>query len=156
MKHPIVTTRNGIPVYIDLVRSQAAGQIARQPRLLTLAKEALQGATVSGSEPNIEQDMGRVIGHSFVVETTEKDTVIYAQCLNDKTFSRFVKHGRPSPTNYLTILLKQDGDSYELHDTWIGRLRPPDQAATMKPLKAGNIGLNTPLSWTASPYNYVL
>jgi hypothetical protein len=126
MKHSIGQTRNGVRVYVDLIKSQAAKQIAGQPQLLTLAKEMLGEISVSGTKLSIERDMGRQIGYSFIVPTTEKDTVIYARLLRDDLYTRFVKKGNPPSTNYLTMTLLQDGDNgYELSDVWIGRLNPP-------------------------------
>lgn len=133
MKHTVALTRNGIPVYVDLVRSQAAIHIARQPRLLGLVKEALEKISARTREISIEQDMGRTIGYNFVVETTDKDTVLYAQCVRDTTYTRFVKNGKPKLTRFLTIVLRHDEDgNYELHDTWIGRLSPPRPGSTQE------------------------
>jgi len=126
MKHPITRTRNGNAVYVDLVQSQAATHIAQQPRLFGLVREALQEITAEGPEMRIEKDMGRSIGYNFVVETTEKDTVMYAQFVRDNIYTRFVKNGKPLTTQYLTMILhRDDEDNYELHDTWVGRLSPP-------------------------------
>jgi hypothetical protein len=127
MKHPIAHTKNGIPVYVDLIHSQAASHIAQQPRLLELVKEALKKASARGAEVSIEQDMGRAIGYNFVVETTDKDTVVYAQLMRETIYTRFVKNGKPAPTNYLTLVLRYNDDEggYELHDTWIGHISPP-------------------------------
>jgi hypothetical protein len=131
MKHPIARTSNGVPVYVDLVRSQAAAHIAHQPHLLELVKELLQRTTVDGSDLRLDEDMGRNIGYSFVVETTEKDTILYAQPIRDDTYARFVKNGIPKTTQHLTVILKKDeDDKYELLDTWIGRLAPPRPGST--------------------------
>ena len=126
MKHPITSTRNGTPVYVDLVKSQAAVHIARQPYLLGLVKELVGKVTATGQEMRIERDMGRAVGYSYVVETTEKDTIVYAQRLHDDSYTRFVKNGTPLSTNYLSIILRRDADGgYELEDAWVGRLNPP-------------------------------
>jgi hypothetical protein len=126
MKHPIAITQNGIAVYVDLVKSQAAAHIAQQPHLLALVKEVVEQTTTNASEIHLEQNMGRTIGYSIVVETTEKDTVLYARLLRDELYTRFVKNGKPITTQYLSIILRRDSDdSYELYDTWIGRLTPP-------------------------------
>src|SRR5688572_12334778 len=126
MKHPIGHTRNGVPVYVDLIGSQAAKRIAQQPQLLALAKEMLEKTTVQGKETSIERDMGRLIGYSFVVATTEKDTILYGRLLRDDLYTRFVKNGKPLSTHYLSVTLRKGGNNhYELCDIWIGRLNPP-------------------------------
>lgn len=139
MKHPIGQTSNGIAVHVDLIRSQAAKHIAQQPHLLNLIAEALEQITLSGTDAKIEHDMGRVIGYNFVVKTTESDGVFYAQLLRDDTYTRFVKNGKPLPTQYLSMVLCRDEDGvYELNDAWIGRMSPPrpgtvDETAESKP-----------------------
>jgi hypothetical protein len=126
MKHIIAQTRNDVTVYVDLISSQASAQIARQPYVLNLLKELVQRTTITGPELRFDQDMGRSIGNESVVETTEADTIVYAQKLKDPTYTRFVKNAKPEPTQYMTIVLRRDDEnSYELMDTWIGRLSPP-------------------------------
>lgn len=126
MKHPVGRTRNGVPVYIDLIRSQAAGYVAQQPRLLELIRGVLRQTTAQDPVIEIEQDMERAIGYNFVVSTTDRDTVFYARLIRDPLYTRFVKNGKPLATKHLTIILKRDEDGeYGLYDTWVGRLRPP-------------------------------
>jgi hypothetical protein len=126
MKHPIAQTRNGVAVYVDLVKSQAARAIAQQPYLLGHDKEALQNTTAKGPQLHVEQNMGRPIGYSFVVETKSSDTILYAQLVHDTVFTRFVKNGKPLASQHLTMILSRDDDgTYELHDTWIGHINPP-------------------------------
>lgn len=126
MKHPIGITRNGISVYVDLIQSKAAKQIAQQPYLVGLVNEALLQLALSGPEVGIERDMGRNVGYSFIVDTTDADTVFYAQLLRDDVYTRFVKNGKPLPTQYLTMILRRDDNGdYGLCDAWVGRLAPP-------------------------------
>lgn len=126
MKHLIGTTRNDIPVHVDLIRSQAAAHIARQPYLLGLVREALGKVTAHGATANLEHDMGRAIGYDFVVQTTDADSIYYAQLVRDTLYTRFTKNGKPAPTQYLTMVLRRAKDNtYDLYDTWIGRISPP-------------------------------
>jgi hypothetical protein len=139
MKHVITDTSNGIPVYVDLIHSQAAEHISSQPNLLGLVKEVLQQTTAKGDHVDIETDMGRGIGYSYVVTTSEKDSIVYAQLMRDDTYTRFVKNGTPLTTQFLSIQLRRAEDgSYELHDTWVGPLTPPhpgssDETSESKP-----------------------
>ncbi|HTE22834.1 MAG TPA: hypothetical protein VK674_07420 [Candidatus Limnocylindria bacterium] len=131
MKHLVGHSRNGAAVYVDLIHSEAAKHIAHQPHVLGLVGEVLKQTTLKGPEVTIEHDMGRTIGYSFVVKTTDKDTIFYAQLLRDSLYTRFVKNGKPLSTQYLTLILyRQDDKAYELHDTWIGRIRPPRPGST--------------------------
>ncbi len=130
MKHHVGQTRNGIPVYVDLITSYAAKRIALQPSLLILAKEALRKKSPRGPSITVEYDMGRPIGYSSIVDTGEKDAVFYAQLLQDDVYTRFVKSGKPTATQYLTLRLTNDGEAYHLHDIWIGKVAPPRPGAS--------------------------
>lgn len=131
MKHLVGYTKDETPVYVDLIRSKAADHIAQSPYLLGLVRETLRQATIRGSKLSLEQDMGRDIGYSFVVETTETDVVFYAQLVHDDTYTRFVKNGKPLSTQHITLNLQRNTDkSYELHDAWIGHTVPPRPGST--------------------------
>lgn len=127
MKHLVGYAQNNVDVYVDLVESKAAKQIARAPRLLSLAAEALQRIPLKKSSISLECNMGRIVGYDFVVETTAADNIFYVQLLRDDTYTRFTKNGKPTPTQHLSIMLRQNptGSSYDLHDIWVGRLAPP-------------------------------
>ncbi|HUS26350.1 MAG TPA: hypothetical protein VMY99_03315 [Nevskiaceae bacterium] len=131
MRHDIAQTSNGATVYVNLLQSHAGTQISQQPYLLGLVKELAQRLAPQTAEVRLDHDMGRDIGYTYVVETTEKDTILYAQRTRDDIFTRFVKNGKPLSTRYLTVILRRDADgAYELHDTWIGRLTPPRPGST--------------------------
>jgi hypothetical protein len=127
MTHLVGYTKNNMPVYVDLIESRAARHIGPKPYLLTLAADALQQITAKDRVVTLEYDMGRPIGYDFVVETSESDITFYVQLIRDNTYTRFTKTGKPSPTNYLSIVLHQnDNDSsYSLYDIWVGQQTPP-------------------------------
>lgn len=127
VKHHIGTSKNGIPVYADLIQSQTAKQVSRQPHLLTLVEEALRNMTLKGADIIVDHDMKRPVGYSFVVPTTDADKVFYAKLLRDPVYTRFVKDGKPLTTTYLTLTLLHhpNDNAYELLSVEIGRARPP-------------------------------
>lgn len=125
--HLVGRTKNNHPVYVDLLKSEAAKHIAHHPYLLTVVAEALKH--ISPNEPvvSLEYDMGRTIGRDFVVETSDSDNIFYVQMVHDSLYTRFIKNGEPLPTQYVSMILQRDQKSgpYRLQDTWIGRLTPP-------------------------------
>lgn len=126
MKHPIGNSRNGVAVYVNLINSGAATHISQQPHLVGFVAEVLQKTTLQGAEISLEHDMKRTVGYDFVVTTTEKDTIVYAQTVRDTVYTRFVKNGKPVPAQHVVLMLRLDDDGeYELLDTWIGRINPP-------------------------------
>lgn len=128
MLHPIITLLDGTEVYVNLINNSVVAQsIAKQPQLLGLIKDALRGREFSKPTVLIEQDMERVVGYDFVVETKEDDTIFYAMLLHETTYTRFVKNGKPLSTRYVTLQLERstDGLTYELRSAHIGRAVPP-------------------------------
>jgi len=126
VKHLVGQTHNGVQVYAQLIGSPAGENIARQPQLLTLAKEMFAKVTLRGPKVDLEYDMARPVGYSFIVKTSETDTIFYARLLKDDMFTRFVKNGKPQATRYITVALLRDSDNnYELSDIRLGRLMPP-------------------------------
>ena len=125
-KYDLTQSGNGCEVYINLISSSAGLTIKRQPHLLQLVKEVVAKKKLSGPRVLVEQEMGRVIGNSDVVVTTEKDTVFYAQPHKKDVFSRYVKNRSVLPSTQLTIVLQKDEEgSYEIIDTWVGANIPP-------------------------------
>ncbi len=123
-KHPIAVSANGMEVYTNLVASAAGKQISAQPHLATLAQEVLASKNLSGTDVVLEAHMGRIVGTSDVVKTTDKDAVFYAKPTGSNEFMRFVKNRSYIPTHYLTLVLKEGESGYELLDINIGRKRP--------------------------------
>jgi hypothetical protein len=138
IKHPIADTKDGIAVYVDLIKSPASVNISQQPHIVTLIKELLKSVAVAGGSVTLEVDFGRNIGNTDIVETTEKDHIVYAKRIKHDAFTRFVRRRTPKPTSFVTITLHKDTDGdYELFDAWIGRSVPPmpggkDEAADSK------------------------
>lgn len=126
MRHLVANSRNGMPIYVDLIYSAAAREIAKQPRLLRLVEEALKQKTVRGTDVRFEYNAGRTVGYSHIVETAETDSVLYAQCTKESVFSRFVKNKKPIATQHVSVTIRHAADgSYEVLDAWIGQLHPP-------------------------------
>lgn len=130
MTHLLGHTKNDLPVYVDLFKSTAAKHIAREPRLLTLATEVLASINLKTPTVHLECDMGRVIGYDFIVKTTSDEAVFYVQLVQDTVYTRFTKSSKPSPTQYISIVLQRnsegpEGVSYQVDDLWLGRLVPP-------------------------------
>lgn len=69
--------------------------------------------------------MGRGIGNSDVVTTSDADTIYYAQPVKSEVYWRFAKNRLPKASNTLTIIIDRDADgNYEVSNTWIGTNHP--------------------------------
>jgi hypothetical protein len=133
-RHVIIRLKNGQEVYVNMIASAAGRYLGRRPYMINLIKEVLQPMNITGSTLSIERDMGRNIGATDIVETTEKDIIFYAQPHKTAAFARYAKNRYPAPSTKLALCLERDdaGD-YALVDTWIGPCSPPfpgDEKAT--------------------------
>ncbi|GAC1391872.1 MAG: hypothetical protein NVSMB46_05970 [Candidatus Saccharimonadales bacterium] len=125
-KQVLVNFPSGVSVYVNLLQTAAGKTISRQPYLIKFIKEALLTKDITGPSLYIEHDMGRVIGHTDIIETSEKDIIFYAQPFKKTVFSRYAKNRFPTPSNHITVLLEQDSEGdYEVTNTWIGTYSPP-------------------------------
>ncbi len=125
-RYVIAEVPTGYDIYVDLIGSSAGRYLSRQPYVINLIREALLPTKLEGQSVTIERDMGRVIGATDIVETSEKDTIVYAQIQKQTVFSRFAPNRHPSPSTTLTMLLEKDPEGhYELVNTWIGPCAPP-------------------------------
>lgn len=125
-KFMISQSETGYEIYINLISSSAGRYLSRHPHVINLIKELLVPMNLKGDHMIIERDMGRVIGNTDIVETSEKDTIYYAQPNKIKVYSRFAKNRFSQPSNILTVIVEKDADgNYEVIDTWIGPSSPP-------------------------------
>lgn len=124
MKELFATSKNGISVYLDTEQSHASTHLAHNPALADFAREVLSGLDITEDIVRVEQDMGKVIGTTDLLETDENDEIVYALRPLRSTYSRFVKNKKPISTRWVTVdVRKREGD-YFLYTTFIGRLTP--------------------------------
>lgn len=124
MKELVTFSRNQQPVYIDHDATKVALHIQETPLLLELVKEVIVGADLSGDNVAIEKDMGRTIGETTLVETTDGDTIVYAKRLGREKYTRFVIGKSAQATSYVTVILHKVDDGYNLWSAWCGKLVP--------------------------------
>lgn len=125
-KYTLTDPSTGYEVYVNMITSSAGQYLSRQPYVLNVLKEALHATNLKGSHIYIERDMGRIIGNTDIVETTDADTIYYAMPIKKKFFARFAKNRAPLPSNTISIILeKDDAGNFEVLDAWIGLYSPP-------------------------------
>lgn len=112
-------------IYVNLISSSAGHYLSRRPYVIGLIKELLTSRKLNGPRIVIEQDMGRNIGTTDIVDTSTNDSIYYAQPIKTAAFSRFAKNRYPQPSNILTVIVELDSEgNYEVSDTWIGAYCP--------------------------------
>ena len=121
----VVALANGTKVYVDTKHSHAATHLKKHPELLSIAKRILRTKNFDKSEVAFEEDVGQIIGMMDIVKTTERDKTVYAKRINRDSYTRFVKNRKPTPTPYVTMVLRKEKQIYDLWSVWIGRKVPP-------------------------------
>jgi len=135
-RYTIAQSDSGYEIYVNLIASSAGLYLSRRPYVLSLIKEVLASMDLSGTYLEIEYDMGRTIGNTDILETSDKDVIYYAIPYKNKAsvFSRYARNRYPLPSQMLSIIVKQDSaGNYEVINTWIGPCSPPfpgDENAT--------------------------
>jgi hypothetical protein len=124
-KFIITESGNEREIYVNLISSSAGHYLSRRPYVIGLIKELLYAQKLNGKRIVIEHDMGRSIGTTDIVATSNNDTIYYALPIKSDVFSRFSKNKYPQPSNTLTVIIEQDPEgNYEVNDTWIGPYCP--------------------------------
>jgi hypothetical protein len=125
-KHNVGLSVNGKQVYAYLIQPPLSQRLSRNPHLLSLIKEIVTKIELTKPNAYFEQDMGRSIGYSDIVELKAGDTVFYAREMKQENYTKFVKNRRTEATTFLTLCLKRDDDgNYEVTDVRIGKAVPP-------------------------------
>lgn len=126
MKKYLAKSKNGIRVYVDLDESHAATHIAEEPNLYRAAQSAIRKLTLKGDNMPIEVDMGYVVGKSSLVQTTDKDEIVYAKRKHRNNYTRFAKNREPVNSTNIVLILRRGASkrSYNLFSAWVGTLSP--------------------------------
>lgn len=124
MEH-LCYSRNHVGIVFDSEHSHVATHFEDTPALKSAVVKAIQETDVEGNRMFFEYDLGRVIGTTDLVETTEHDKIVYAKRKNRDTYTRFTKSQQPRDCSTVTIRLdRQDDNTYILWSAWIGYIGP--------------------------------
>jgi hypothetical protein len=109
-------TKNGVRVVIQ------GNHMLAHTDVLPLLPEVLEKIdTNNRTFIKMNVDLGRIVGHTICVPTTEQDEIVYARRPGRNRYSRFVKNREPIPTQTVAVLLRRIGrDTYRLVSSWIG------------------------------------
>ncbi|HEX6258498.1 MAG TPA: hypothetical protein VFZ48_03395 [Candidatus Saccharimonadales bacterium] len=120
-------TVNGVEVYIDHDHTNVTYHLLETPDLLDLVREALPTIELPYEEQVvIEKDMGRVVGTTNLVETTDQDEIIYAKRIGRNTYSRFAKNRSPVACNSIVVVFRKRNAKYYLWTAMCGKLLPKE------------------------------
>lgn len=123
-REAIATSLNGRMIFLNPAHTNIHLHVLENPQILSLVKEVVEQSVLEGENVAIEKDLGRVVGVTNCVTTDESDDIIYAKRKKRDTFSRFVKNKQAQPTNFVTVILHEAEDGYELWSAWCGQPVP--------------------------------
>lgn len=116
---------NDLEIVYDPRKSHTATHFNDTPELKSSAIEVISSLTLTDETVFIEKDLGRIIGTTDFVETTDKDKIIYAKRANRDNYTRFTSSQTPQECSSLVVYLKRlNAETYELSSAWIGHSGP--------------------------------
>lgn len=119
-------SKNGIKVLYDPVHSHASTHFSDTLQIISHVKTAIENTIVSGANMEFDVDTGKILGESDLVETDDRDEIVYAIRKNRDRHMRFTKSQASQPSSMIAISLKRmDDDTYELYSAWLGPQTPP-------------------------------
>lgn len=124
MRKIIAVSKNNINIFLDDQATNVSLHIIETPNLLDLVDEVLRDTILVGDNIAIEQNLGRVVGETSLLETSDEDEIVYAKRLHREKYTRFVKSKTLTQTSYVTIILHAKDDGYNLWSAWCGKLVP--------------------------------
>lgn len=120
-------SNDGYRVWLDHDATNVTFHIRETPNLLELVKEAIEGADIVGEDEILfEKDMWRIVGTTTLVKTTDADEIVYAKRKERDKYSRFAKNRELTPTSYIVVCVRKQGDDYMLWTAMCGRLLPKE------------------------------
>ena len=134
MRELLCKSLNDKNVFLNVDETNIGLHIIGNPNLIDLVKEVVLSSDLKGKNIGIEKDLGRIVGQTSCVTTTESDEIVYAKRLYRDSFSRFVKNRALEDTSFVSVVLFEKEYGYLIWSAWCGRLVPtsPDSTGRMK------------------------
>lgn len=118
---------DGEPVFLDSLNTNINYHLLETPNLIDLVIEVLP--TISVMDENqivVERDLGRIVGTTNLIETTDNDDIIYAKRIGRDAYSRFAKNRKPIPSSSIVVVLRKGDSGYYLWTAMCAKLLPKE------------------------------
>lgn len=134
MPELLTVSKNGKNVFTNVEETNLKLHLLEHPNLLALVKEVIEKSDVVGPNVGIQYDLGRTVGQTTCLETTEADEIVFAKRLQRDSYSRFVKNRAPEDTSLVSVVLFEEDYGYLVWSAWCGALVPtsPDSEGKMR------------------------
>jgi hypothetical protein len=74
----------------------------------------------------VERDLGRVVGTTNLVETTDDDEIVHAKRIGREAYSRFAMNRKPIPCSSIVVVLRKGESGYYLWTAMCAKLLPKE------------------------------
>lgn len=107
---------DGVVVEINL------DHMSQHASVLPLLEEIIPNMKIAGTGfIKTSIDMGRVVGVTDCVPTTQYDEIVYAKRVGRPGKTRFVKNRKPQPSSHVAVVIKRFGNTFKLLTSFIGQ-----------------------------------
>lgn len=121
------TTADNKTVLLDYENTNIEYHLLETPNLIELVQEALPYLVLDdGDQAVLERDMGRTVGTTNLVDTTDGDEIVYAKRIGREKYSRFAKNRELTPCRSIVVVIRRRGEMYYLWTAMCGMLLPPE------------------------------
>ncbi len=118
---------DGEPVFLDSYNTNVDYHLIETPNLIDLVREVIPSIQLSGKDQVVvERDLGRIVGTTNLVETTDDDQIIYAKRIGRNSYSRFAKNKQPIPCSSIVVVLRKGESGYYLWTAMCAKILPKE------------------------------
>lgn len=114
-------------VFLDWLNTNVEYHLLETPNLVDLVREVLPTIKLTGeTQVVVERDLGRIVGTTNLVETTDEDEIVYAKRIGRSAYSRFAKNREPIPCRFVVVVLRKGDSGYYLWTAMCAKLLPKE------------------------------
>jgi hypothetical protein len=114
-------------VFLDYENTNVEYHLLETPNLIELVQEAIPRLVLGGGDQLVfEEDMGRIVGTTNLVETSDADEIVYAKRIGRDRYSRFAKNRQPKVCSSIVIVLRESDRKYYLWTAMCANLLPEE------------------------------
>lgn len=112
-------------VFLDRSNTNIDYHLLETPNLIDLVREVLPTIHLMNEQQVVvERDLGRIVGATNLIETTDNDEIVYAKRIGRDAYSRFAKNRKPISCRSVVVVLRKGDSGYYLWTAMCAKLLP--------------------------------
>ena len=118
---------DGESVFLDSSNTNINYHLLETPNLINLVIEVLPTISVLNKKQVVaERNLGRIVGTTNLIETTDNDEIVYAKRIGRDSYSRFAKNREPVSCRSIVVVLRKGDVGYYLWTAMCAKLLPKE------------------------------